>query len=416
MNPIFPDLPDYDKHPANIGMDFHFDENGISEKVLRNYLSRAQNCNCFLGDLDHTMDDLYMIFKTGAKMVSRATTPWLMGGFEYENYDEIARLIRLAHTADPDLIFENCIFEIVWKSVGEIRIPPETFLAFGLEPEDRCFRYEDMIFEDGRYHWGEDSAVPDLTRMETQLWFYFRACWFIDQGYESLHFGQMMLMCKSDVGFILFDRIIQMVRAYAKNHARRGWVLINAHMYDDRVGDTDRLICDFHMSPTRGLPNVGAVPHIPTEEDPQPIELYVGHFDAQYLDSPGGITPSGWRTDSLPYLIELDNAGFATEYIDIPHFPKQTEWYHGGWWGYDEIGWFSVQPTWYRHWWLRHAWHWIKNIDGNGYCQMPGRRPAAVHTGPNIGDYRHETYIAHVWGDVDAIRQIWVDDRAEQEI
>ena len=90
MNPIFPDLPDYDKHPANIGMDFHFDENGISEKVLRNYLSRAQNCNCFLGDLDHTMDDLYMIFKTGAKMVSRATTPWLMGGFEYENYDEIA--------------------------------------------------------------------------------------------------------------------------------------------------------------------------------------------------------------------------------------------------------------------------------------------------------------------------------------
>ena len=119
---------------------------------------------------------------------------------------------------------------------------------------------------------------------------------------------------------------------------------------------------------------------------------------------------------SLPYLIELDNAGFATKYIDIPYFPKQTEWYKGGWWGYDEIGWFSVQPAWYRHWWLRHAWHWIKNIDGNGYCQMPGRRGAAVHYGPNLGEYRHETYIAHVWGDVEAIRQIWVDDRAEAEV
>ena len=135
------------------------------------------------------------------------------------------------------------------------------------------------------------------------------------------------------------------------------------------------------------------------------------------LDSVGGVTPSGWRTSSLPYLIELDNAGGfeENEWLDAPCWPKQTEWYKGGWWGYDEIGWFAIQPGDYRRKWLRYAWHWIKNIDGFGYCQMPGHRPAVGYAGPN-GELCNEVqYLAHRVGDVETMAQIWLEDHAEWE-
>ncbi len=417
MNPMFPDLPDCDKHPATVGMDFHFDQNGISEEVLRNYLSRAQNCNVF-NDPEITEEDLRMLFTTGAKMWSRAYTPWKMTGAEYKNFDWMRETMAAVHEADPDIVFENCIFETAYRSVEEIAIPPETFRAFGLEPEERNFSYEAMCFPDGRFlgWWGPDTSVPDITQLETQLWFYHRACLFIDLGFECIHFGQMMLVCKDDVGFVIFDRIIRMIRDYARDHARRGWILVNAHIYDDRVGNTDRLICDFHISPTRGLPPIGSVAHKPTEYA-QEIELLAGHFDAIYLDSVGGVTPSGWRTSSLPYLIELDNAGGfdENEWLDAPCWPKQTEWYKGGWWGYDEIGWFAIQPGDYRRKWLRYAWHWIKNIDGFGYCQMPGHRPAVGYAGPN-GELCNEVqYLAHRVGDVETMAQIWLEDHAEWE-
>lgn len=409
------ELPPASEHPANRGMNFYFDKNGISEAVLRNYLSRAQNCNV-LNEPDYIEAGMRMVLYTGAKMISRAQTPWVMNGAEYDRDEEIRRVIELIHAYDPDIIFENCIFEAMWPSVGEIPIPAETFRAFGLRPEERNFSYEAMQFPDGHFlgHWGGVSCVPDFTRIETQMWFYHRACRFIDLGYECIHFGQMMLVCKSDVDFSAFARVIRMIRDYARDHARRGWVLVNAHLYDDRI-DGDRLICDFHMSPTRGLPPVGSVKHLPSEA-PQEIELCVGHFDAIYLDSVGGITPSGWKTSSLPYLIELDNAGTCQrEWLDTPCWPKQTDWYEGGWWGFDEISWFATQPKEYRHAWLRYAWDWIQNIDGFGYCQMPGNRGAARRIGSNGEDYEPAPYRAFEMDDVEAIRQIWVNDRKTRE-
>lgn len=402
------------EHRANQGLDFSFDQNGIREEVLRNYLSRAQNCNVFQNDFAYAEEDLAMLYATGAKMVSRADTPWWMGGFEYEKYPRIREYLRRAHEYDPDLLFENCIFECVYPEVGEISVPPETFRAFGLPVEDRCFSYEAMLFPDGRFvnQWDGRGSVPDLTRLETQLWIYYRACLYIDLGFESIHFGQIMLMGKSDVGFVLFDRLIRMIREYARDHARRGWVLVNAHMYDDRVAGTDRLICDFHMTPTRGMPPVGAVRHPPYDDAPQEIELCVGHFDSVYLESVGGLTPSGWRTSSLPYLVELDNVGsYDKEWLDTPYRPKQTEWFKSGWWGFDEISWFANQPDWYRRKWLRHAWHWIRHIGGHGYCQMPGHRQATLRSREDFSEIFLSQYLAHQVGDVETIRDIWLSDR-----
>ena len=413
-NAMYPELAAPSEHPANIGLNFHFDENGISEEVLRNYLSRAQNCNIFCENCAHLEEDIKMLFTTGAKMWSRAYTPWIMNAAEFKLHPIMKETIEKVHSVDPDIVFENCIFESLFPSVEEIPIPAYVFEAFGQKPEQRNFSLSAMIFPDGRFAnlWGPNTGVPDITQLETQMWFYYRGCLFVDLGFESIHFGQIMLMAKDDVGFVIFDRIIKMIRDYARDHARRGWVLFNAHMYDDRVGGTDRLICDFHMSPTRGLPPVGSVPHDPAPGNPQEIELIVGHFDSIYLDSPGGITPSGWRTSSLPYIVELDNAcTYEKEWLDTPCWPKQTEWYKGGWWSHDEISWFSVQPDDYRRYWLRHSYHWVKNIDGHGYCQMPGHRGGAVRTDDPEEPVKPKLYLAHERGDVETMRDIFIEDR-----
>lgn len=413
-NPMFPHLEAPSEHPANIGLNFYFDKNGISEEVLRNYLSRAQNCNVFNDGLGNMEKDIEMLFTTGAKMWSRSYTPWLPGKYEFSLHPIMRETISRVHEIDPDIIFENCIFETTVPSMGDFAIPAHVFRAFGLEPEERNFRPEDMCFPDGRFkdQWGPNTGVPDITQLETQLWFYFRGCMFADLGFECIHFGQIMLMTKDDVGFVIFDRIVRMIRDYARDHARRGWMLFNAHIYDDRVAATDRLICDFHMSPTRGLPPADAVPHAPAPGNPQEIELRVGHFDSIYLDSPGGVTPSGWRTSSLPYIVEMDNAcTYEKEWLDTPYWPKQTEWYEGGWWSHDEISWFSVQPDDYRRAWLRHTWHWVKNIDGHGYCQMPGHRGGAVRTDDPDEPVKPKIYYAHERGDVETMRDIFIQDR-----
>jgi len=49
-----------------------------------------------------------------------------------------------------------------------------------------------MIYADGRRkdQWGKGASVPDVSRMETRLWFYFLAASYIDLGFEAIHYGQ----------------------------------------------------------------------------------------------------------------------------------------------------------------------------------------------------------------------------------
>ena len=61
-----------------------------------------------------------------------------------------------------------------------------------------------------------------------------------------------------------------------------------------------------------------------------------GFSDGIYGRSKGGMTPSGWSCEHLPYLVEIDNWGASRH----PGQAKQG----GIWvWGYDEITWFAHQ-------------------------------------------------------------------------
>ena len=224
--------------------------------------------------------------------------------------------------------------------------------------------------------------------------------------------GQVHLVGAHDSGRACWQKVLNMVRAYAKTHARRGFVFIDAHTHGMK-GPDGKLLFDFHSYPYRGIAPAGSVAHRPTEANPQQIELQVGYIDSIYKDSMGGTTYSGWSCDSLPYFVELDNwDGYSRDVLDQP---VKGDIRH---WGFDEISWFANQPQWYRHQWLDYAYKWVHANDPAGYAQMPGNRTAALRSVTDPDKITQLTYHCNStmfdidgFDDENAIRQVWINDR-----
>lgn len=377
--------------------DYAFDGK-ISRPVLAHYLDKAMTIQSLLigkGDFD---DNLRMIKYTGAKFIGRAVCQWGKEADITRNLQMEKRLAEKVHAVDPHIILQACIFEIVTPEVETIRVPGWAFEAFGLQPELRNFRYADMLYADGKFknQWGKGS-VPDISSTETRLFFYFLAASYINAGIEGLHFGQVELMNKNDQQLDYYSQLLTLIRTYAHQHARRHMIICDAHVPSGGFVKNGKLLLDVHAFPLRIAETAGK---------PEKAHLAVGHTDALYLRSKGGITPSGWSCDHLPYLVEFDNYG-------ISKHPGQEN--AGGipfWvWGYDEISWFANQPDAYRQWWLRYAYNWIKKTDINGHLEMPAGRQT---TYPKDGKHRKWYYanrpgkaVPEGMGDETVIRQIW---------
>ncbi len=337
--------------------DYRFD-GSISRAVLENYLSRAVTFMDLLTGVGDVDDNLRMLTHMGVKYAGRVVYRW-GGEGDLPNSLPRAKLIAdRVHAADPDMILQGCVFEIVTRGVESVPIPDWVFAEFGLPVEKRNFRYEAMLFPSGRFrdHWGKDASVPDMCQLETRMWFFYAAARYIDIGCEAIHFGQVHLIGAEDVGWRNWWDMLTRVRRYAKTHARRHLVLCDAHTHG-LCFEGDKLLFDLHAFPLR-------IKDIPAR--PQEAELQEGYVDSIFGKSLGGLTPSGWRCDHLPYIVELDNWGVS----DRPgqHFAD-------GWtWGWDEICWFAHQPPDYRNSWLRYADRWVREHDPNGHLQMPASR------------------------------------------
>jgi hypothetical protein len=146
----------------------------------------------------------------------------------------------------------------------------------------------------------QGSSVPDIAQTETKMWFYFLSASYINLGIEAIHIGQLDLMGHNDPERRHWDELLKRVRAYAARKARRRHVIIDAHVPRGGPVVDGRLLLDFHSFPLRPKELAGP---------PQNAVLEIGHSDSLYLRSKGGITPSGWKCEHLPYLVEFDNFG-----------------------------------------------------------------------------------------------------------
>ena len=389
-------------------------DGAISEEVLRNYLSRSIVLS-YLGGWrykdetpEKTAEDCRnLILRTGAKYIARAACAWIPGPEEAEKLPLYQEELQRVHSQDPTVIFEACIFETAYRRFEQLAIPPEVFRAFGLPPEERCFRYEDMLFPDGTYvdHWEPGGSVPDITRLETQLFFYWRGCLYIDLGFEALHYGQVLLIGEQDQQYACWTKVLNMVREYAKRRARRHFVLLNAHTHGI-IGTDGKLLFDFHCYPCRPVADESVQPHPPAKGNPQPARLISGWGNSIYQRSLGGETHSGWSCASLPYFVEIDNYG-----CQPPELLNQPVDYYP--WGYDEISWFANQHKDYRREWVLYARDWLREKDPAGYLEMTGIRPFRRYA-PELPERltRGEFYYvnAEEFSDEDILTAVWSEE------
>jgi len=375
---------------------YYFDGT-ISREVLENFLSRAISVEGVFngrGDLD---DNIRMFKSIGVKYAGRSLCLW---GAERDFLANIARAKEQAPkaiAADPEMILEACVFETVSPRVEQIAIPDWVFTDLGRPAEKRNFVYIDIIYPEGQRRPMGNAQVPDASRPETQLWFYYQAASYIDIGFEAIHFGQVEIMNANDRDNAQWDRLLTLVRAYAAKHARRHMVLCNGHTPSGGLVHDGKLLLDFHAFPLRIKEN---------PDKPQDAILEMGFSDGIYNKSKGGVTFSGWKCEHLPYLVEIDNWG-------VSRTPGKAG--AGGiWiWGYDEISWFAHQSKEYRANWLKYAWDWVRKTDPNGYLQMPGSRTVSS---PDIRWYfanYPSPAVPNGFGDEKAIRTVWAANPAK---
>ncbi|MBI1177468.1 hypothetical protein GC207_08520 [bacterium] len=374
-------------------------DGSISRPVLENYLARSIVMEGMLHGRGNLEDDTRMLTRIGAKYVGRAVCLW-NAERDFTNNVERARIaIPQVHAADPDIVLEACVFETVSPKVNEIAIPDWVFTEMDQPVAKRNFRFDDMIYPEGqRRAMGRNAQVPDESKLETRLWFYFQARTYIDIGCEGIHFGQVEIMNRNDRGNTLWADLFQRVRAYAALHARRHKVLLNGHTPTGGLLHDGNPLLDFNAFPLRIME---------TPDKPQEAILKLGFSDGLYNRSKGGMTVNGWSCEHLPYFVEFDNYG-VSNHPGQPNTKGSFNWV----WGYDEITWFAHQPKEYRAQWLQYAWDWVRKTDPNGWLEMPGGRTAVS---PDTRWYHANNPSPAVptgSGDEDAIRAVWAKDAA----
>lgn len=382
----------------------------ISRRVLENYLSRSITMVELYRSPGNFEDDLRMLKNIGAKFVGRAIYLW--GGeariADPKFLEQGRQMVRRIHAIDPDIVVQAAVFEIVTEEVGQVPVPAWVFEEFGRKPEPRNFDYSKMLFPSGLMvnHWRRGQSVPDICQEETKMWFLFLSASYIDIGVEAIHVGQLDLMGRSDPEYRHWADLLGRIRAYAAKKARRHWILLDAHVPKGGPILDGKLLLDFHSFPLRPK-------EVP--DSPQKAVLEVGYTDAIYGRSRGGITPSGWSCEHLPYLVEFDNFGGTR----APGQASQAKGPSIFVWGYDEITWFAHQPEEYRNEWLRYAWKWVREHDPSGFLQMPGGR--MLTNGPAGPDGPIRWYFANRksptfpngFSQEETIKAIWLEDEKQ---
>lgn len=399
-----------------------------SDSLVRHFLSRAMTMQN-LRDLTPPERRVFANWAGGggARFAGRVGGFWLSPDNEQRlraTNDTLARMVADLHRAQPGMVVQGTVFEIIYAHAANLLVPNAVRAEFGEDTvvvPRRNFRFADMMYPayydsvdthfyrlDANLPAGKAPGVPDMSRPETQRWFYALARQQIDAGCEALHFGQVMRMDDRDPGHHAWWSMLQRVRAYARTR-NRGFVLCDAHTHDEYYDpDPDhplplaqrQLLFDFHAFPAR-----------PLECDTLRRGQHGTYLD--YADAPtdrsgvifgrsgGGLAPDGTFREHLPALVELDNGALGK-----PGEPGQRAM--GVVWGVDEISWFATQPPAYRNEWLVYASARVRQLDPDAYFEMPGLR---VVSSPPQPDW---LYRADIMGQGDVIPAIWAGQRAAQ--
>jgi len=353
-----------------------------------------------------------MLKQIRPRFIGRSAYVWITKPDDLAHLQLAAEWARRVHfEVDEDIVLQAAIFEAVYPDVEQIAIPREVFEVLGEEVETRRFRYDDMMGSVLRPDQGvaggpwDGGNVPDLTSPETMRWFVYRGLRYLQAGYEAIHLGQMHLICGADRGFKQAVRLCSILRSLAATHARRGWVLLDAHGHGMAVDGT--LLFDFTSRPmsARGL----------IEHRPQLALLKRG-------DAISGQHPGGWECEDGPVLVEVDNwCGYSLS-PGSPEWEDPVKLSQIGRWGYDEISWLARLEDEPRREFLRYAHRWTRHTGAEWYFQPPVTRllehASFERNGVFVEFYRanaSSTSCPEGFGDESAISAIWQEEDLKPE-
>ncbi|MBE6938325.1 MAG: hypothetical protein E7460_07235 [Ruminococcaceae bacterium] len=171
MNLLFTELPSPKMHPANIGHDLTRDAFPLTGLKKTQYLDRVLDLEIFRDDFRHVPAELRTVFLTGAKVVKNAIAPATMGDWDDQRLEFVKFYTDLAHSLDPELIFDAVVSADIHPTVEYISVSPLAFEKLGRTPEKRKFCFAAMN-----------------TSEERELWYVHRALQFKAAGFDSLTF------------------------------------------------------------------------------------------------------------------------------------------------------------------------------------------------------------------------------------
>ncbi len=420
----------------------------ISREVLDNYLERSitmqlqsQVDNHLLLSETERLANIAMLDDIGAKFVGRIAGWWenAWGQTTLDNFfAKCSTNVANIHAYDPEVICQAAVFEYISNTVGTFKIPDYVFTAFSLPIQNRNFNYSAMLYPPpasqytifGRAMSNDEIAwIPDITQLETQLWFYYMATRYISVGCEAIQFGQAEIMNRRDIGNKAWWKVLQKIRAFASTK-NRGVVVCDAHtgsggmyyepnltfstspsinqqiwnQYKPSNQPGGQLLFDFH-SMWINFQEYGNC-----TSNYQPAIFGIDQEKGLHGRSLGGISPQGWKCVRNPYLVEFDNGG-ADAVVGCGYNTNN-------WWtlyGWDEISWFALQTEANRNQILKYAFYKVKCIDPNGHLEMPGMRNVTPYAGAaewayraNTGIHNQQVTIKNLWNGVHTGSNNWV--------
>ncbi len=325
-------------------------DGSMPREVLEYYLSHAVSAQWITAS-DTLDDDIRVILKTGVKFLGRAAGIWKGDLPEEAHFARVKAAADKIHAADPEVILQACLFEVVYKEdLDHVPVPAWVFEAFGLPVETRNFRHEACLFPEGTCTW---SDMPDLSKTEAQMWFYYRGCRYIDCGCEAFHMGQIHLYTGRDRSYKGIGKVIGMLRDYGKTNARRHKVIFDAHSHSVVVNGKSLL--DYNAMPLTRFPILD-----------RPGEKLVLVREGR---SGGGVSPEGVYESSLPFLYEFDNWGGRDRWAYEHQTYEERAW--NQWWGGDQISWFANQPEADRNEFLDYTFKWTAVNNPDGFFAFP---------------------------------------------
>lgn len=375
-----------DENDYNIQKDY-------SSDILENYLKRSLTTDGIFHRPTEAQEHIRMVQDVGAKHLSRS----LYIRSNENDLDDVLSdaepLISQINAADPEIMCEAAIYNIISRDIERIEIPTDILKLFDQTEFPSYFSFNSMTHEEiDSLNLKSDEGLLDLSKVKARMWYVYLAQEYIKMGIEVINLMHFQNVIVDTTAMNLALDMTNKIRSIGDSLGRRGFVLMTAVTNRSIVRDRQNLL-DFNSYYIRPKKGENAI---------EVVHQYNFH-DAIYGNSRGAINPIGKTVETLPYVVFF-SSGTSNGKITLNHGDDYV-------WGYDEISWFSILNRKDKIAFLESQADWVKRKDLVGFLQMPGIVPLFVNTPP----YREQLFycnkkssrIDKSYNLEKAIRNIW---------